>query len=379
MRGSLAVALAVVAAGCGCGESAETGNVGQRSDRPQDVVLHLRDLPRGYEYGDDTVCGAVSATEGEWPKLEPLFADERPNACFMELQWVWEGEPPYSRLVTSAAYVFGDAAGARRAYEARDEIALFTATLRVRERETLDLGDEAELLRGGGLNNPASGVVWRDGEILAAVVLEPAKDDAARELAEMQQERLEQPAKPSPQKPENDPELQLDDPTLELPVYWLGREFDPPGDVPPLELELATVGGTGPGQSVQLWYRVGGGVADTVTLDTWEPDAWERFRRTRLGRLIWDSPCARKKTIPVNGGRAEIFQGYGEPKPVEPPCPKRSLDRVLAHVYYDEVVVAVNMPYCYDCARPEPRPSPYETVEATETLVRSLRLQTPRR
>lgn len=369
----------MVAAGCGGGEPAETaGNVGQRSDRPQELVLRLRDLPRGYEYGDDTVCGAVSASEGEWPKLEPLFAEERPHACFMELQWVWEGEPPYSRLVTSAAHVFADAAGARRAFETRDELALFTATLRGREREALNLGDEAELLRGGGLNNPASGVVWRDGKVVAVVVLEPAKDDAARELAEMQQERLEQPGKPSPQELENDPELQLDDPTLELPVYWLGRTFDPPGDLPPLELELATVGGSGPGQSVQLWYRVGGGVPDTVTFDIWEPDAWERFRRTRLGRLIWDSPCARKKTVPVEGGRAEIFHGYGAPNPVGSPCPERPPDRVLAHVYYDEVVVVVNMPYCYDCARPEPR-APYETVEATETLVRSLRLRTARR
>jgi len=67
------------------------------------------------------------------------------------------------------------------------------------------------------------------------------------------------------------------------------------------------------------------------------------------------------------------------PAPGSPPCPKRPPDRVLARVYDDEVVVAVNMPYCYDCARPEPRPSPYETVEATETLVRSLHLRTPRR
>jgi len=304
--------------------------------------------------------------------LKPLFAEERPDACFSELQWVWKGDPPYSRTVTSAAYVFEDEDGARRAYEAREEIALFTASLGVREQEALDLGDEAELVRGTGLNNPASGIVWREGNVLAVVAVEPGNNDAARELAAMQQERLEHPAEPSPQELGNDPELELDDPTLALPVHWLGRTFDPPGDLPPLELELASVGGPGPGQSVQLWYRVGGDVPDTATLDTWEPEAWERFQRTRLGRLVWDSPCARKKIVPVEGGRAEIFEGYGAPNPVEQPCPDRPPDRVLAHVYYDDVVVAVNMPYCYECARPDPRRSPYQTLKATETIVRAL-------
>lgn len=380
MRASLAVALAVMTAGCAGGESAETTrNTAERSAGPQQLVLRPGDLPRGYAYGDDTACGPPSATEGEWPALQPLFANERPNACRMELGWAWSGEPPYSYGLTSAAYVFDDAAGAGDAFEARDELALFTATLHVRERETLDLGDEAELLRGGGLNNPASGVVWRDGNVVAVVVVEPAKDDAARELATVQQELLERPATRPPPEREDDPEIELDDPALELPVYWLGRKFDPPAELPPLELDLAAVGGTGPGQSVQLWYDVGGGISETVTFDTWEPEAWQRFRRTRLGRLIWDSPCALRKVIRVEGGHAEIFHGYGAPHPVEPPCPKRPPDRVLAHVYYGEVIVAVNMPYGYEGARPEPVPSPYETVEATETLVRSLRLRTPRR
>jgi hypothetical protein len=281
--------------------------------------------------------------------------------------------------VTSAAYVFGDADGARSAYEARDELARYTGALYVRERETLALGDEAELLRGAGANNPASGVIWRDRKVVALIVLEPGTDESARELAAKQQERIEHPPEPGPKPPASDPELQLDDPALELPVYWLGRRFDPPGELPPAELELATVGGSGPGQSVQLWYRVGGDVPDTLTLDTWEPDAWARFRRTRLGRLVWDSPCARQEIVPVAGGRAEIFHGYGAPNPVQRPCPARPYDRVLAHVYYDDVVVAVNMPYCYECARPDPRPSPYTTAEATEVVVRSLILRTPRR
>jgi hypothetical protein len=50
---------------------------------------------------------------------------------------------------------------------------------------------------------------------------------------------------------------------------------------------------------------------------------------------------------------------------------------VIAHVYYRDVVVAVNMPYCYTCARPTGS-NPYNTVEGMEMLVRSLRIRTPR-
>jgi hypothetical protein len=39
---------------------------------------------------------------------------------------------------------------------------------------------------------------------------------------------------------------------------------------------------------VQLWYRLAGDIPGTLTLDSWEPEAWERFRRTLLGRLVWD-------------------------------------------------------------------------------------------
>jgi hypothetical protein len=342
------------------------------SAAPQALVLRLGDLPRGYQYGDDSACGIASATEGDWPKLDPLFASERPDSCAMELEWVWAGRPPYSNGLWSAAYRFHSDEAAHRAFEARDELASFTGDLGVKRREPFQLGDEAELLRGRGLNNPASGVVWREDEIVGVLVVEPAKDDAARKLARKQQQRIERPSPVSPQELENDTELQLDDPTVKLPVYWLGRSFDPPGALPRLELELANVGGNGPGQTIQLWYRGG------VTLDTWEPGTWARFRRTLLGRLIWDSPCAHKKVVPVKGGRAEIFMGYGEPEPVGRPCPKRPRDRAIAHVYYDGLVVAVNLPYCYMCARPTGKPNPYNSVEGLETAVRSLRVRTRR-
>lgn len=337
------------------------------SANPAGLVLYRSDLPRGYQYGDDSGCGSASASEGDWPKLRPLLASERPDSCAMKLEWAWRTKPRYPPTITSAAYAFRGESGARRAFDARDELAEFTATLSVRSRTKMDLGDEAELLRGRGLNNSASGVVWRNDDVVAVLIVEPANDRAARLLAQKQQARIRQPFVPPPRQRANDPALELDDPSLKLPVYWLGRKLDPPGALPPLELEVANVGGNGPGQSIQLWYAGG------ITLDIWRPAAWARFRRTLLGRLVWDSPCVRKHVVAVKGGRAEIFHGYGTPKPLSKPCPQTAPDRTIAHVYYKKVVVAVNMPYCYACAAK--RPGPYNTVAGIEAAVRALRLR----
>lgn len=152
--------------------------------------------------------------------------------------------------------------------------------------------------------------------------------------------------------------------------------FDPGGGLPRLTLQEAVVLGTGPGNAVKLDYA---GAANNrfvgLTLDLWEPASWLRFRRTRLGRLVWDSPCARKTVVQLPDGHAEIYAGYGVPRPVEPPCPVKPLDRVLAHVYLNGVVVAVNMPYCYACAAGPPVRSPFETVAGMTAIARGLELR----
>jgi hypothetical protein len=156
-------------------------------------------------------------------------------------------------------------------------------------------------------------------------------------------------------------------------VYWFGRSFDAPGPLPKLRLAAATVLGTGPGDAVKLDY--GGtthGRVVGVTLDLWEPAAWARFKRTRLGRLVWDSPCAHETTVRLASGHAEIFAGYGASRPLARPCPATPPDRVLAHVYLPGVVVAVDMPYCYACAQAPSVRDPFETVAGMTAVARSL-------
>src|SRR5206468_12580158 len=131
-----------------------------------------------------------------------------------------------------------------------------------------------------------------------------------------------------------------------------------------------------PGNTIKLDYN---GVSQHrvvgLTIDLWTPDAWRRFRRTLLGRLVWDSPCARKTVVRVPRGRAEIFAGYGAPEPLRRPCPRRPPDRVIAQVFLPGVVAAIDMPYCYACARPGITPSPYETVAGMTAIARGLELR----
>jgi hypothetical protein len=368
VRCAVAAASLVLVAGCSNG-----GNATHVVD-PQAAVLRAADMSRGYEEGDDTFCGLAYTTEGNQPLLDRLFRHRPPKACVIELERVWNTSNGPPRSVTSAAYVFHDDDAARGGLRARNDLAAYTAGLDVRRTTDVELGDGAKLLTGRGLNAPAAAVVWRSGNVVAMLAVEPADDQAALMLAEQQEERIE--GKTKPGRTTDTVELQLDDPTLELPVYWLGRSFAPGGDLPRLSLQEAVVLGTGPGDAVKLDYGGAAGNRSVVlTLDVWQPSRWRRFRRTLLGRLVWDSPCVRKTVVQLPVGHAEIFAGFGTPRPLERPCPAAQPDRVIAHVYLDGVVVAVDMPYCYMCAAAPPVRSPYETVAGMTAVARGLELR----
>ncbi len=331
-------------------------------------MLRAGDLPRAYSEGDDTACGIATTEEGP-TELEQLFAQDHPRACVIELNRIWSPR----RTVTSAAFVFDDAAAAKRGFQARAVLLPYSASLEAAESQVMSLGDEARLVSGRGLNDPAVAVVWRRDNVVAILAVEPASGSTARRLATEQERRLEGRLAAKP--PRDSVELPLDDPALTLPVYWLGREFDAPG-LPTLRLAgAANVARSGPGNTVKLDY---GGVEPNrivgVTIDLWTPGAWRRFERTLLGRLVWDSPCARKTVVRLPAGHAEIYAGYGTPQPLQRPCPRRAPDRVIAHVYFGGVVAAVDMPYCYACARPS-TPSPFETVAGMTAIARGLELR----
>jgi hypothetical protein len=342
--------------GCG-GESSKTAD--PANSPLEAMMLRLSDLPKGFRYGDDAACGQVGTTEGSVPELDRFILETRPKACFGEFNRVYGGEPGQ---VQTALFRFDSDADAERAWERRKQLfgsygPIFITTERPR-------GEFIEF-DSRGLNNPGVGETWRDGSLVVAVYEEGLAGDQgrwfARDLAERQRRRIESPTKPV-ETQEDNREVGLDDPLIVVPIYWLGQEFAPE-DLPRLELYRGDhLGGAGPGNEVKIDYQ---GERAAVNLDLWKPDEWREFKTTRLGKMIWSGPCARRSELMVEGARAEIYGGYSKGCDGEP-------DHWLAHVYYPDVVVAVNMSYCYMCGG-RPASDPYNSRTGMEAVVRGLR------
>ena len=164
-----------------------------------------------------------------------------------------------------------------------------------------------------------------------------------------------------------------------MPPLWLGRTFDPPGSLPPLRLSevIGPLGpGGGPGNVLQLSYDVAGHAHGT-RLYIWKPAAWRQFRSTRLGRLVWNSPCARTTRSRARGRTIVVTQGYWS-TPKRRPCPARLFDYTFGHIHLRGSVVAADMPFCFACG-PNPNvDDPYESRKGIEAVARSLRVR-PRR
>jgi hypothetical protein len=391
--GSLLVWVAL----CAALVAAAPATAGARTD-PEDLVLRLADLADGYVVGDDGGCGSSFGREGTPPALVRLERRHRFNGCGIEFDEAWAAPGPRRPAgVESGAYVFRDPAGAAAAMRVGPSLLEFTvgASRRsfVRRPSSRPIGDEAvvletgDALAGGRPERPGVAVMWRSGRVLASVFeagLAGERGEAsALELAERQQARI---AAPTPLGPRDNDDLEvpLDDPRIAGLVHWLGRSYDPPG--PLGRLRLAEVYGSGPGWAVGLRYAGG------VWLGVWRPRAFARFKRTRLGRLVWHSPCARSSRLDSGDRRAVIWRGYGPPRgdpfpgsgPIRlapgiesGPCPKRSRDRVLAHVHLERVVVTVNIPICYFCVALLARDSPYNSVAGMRTVIRALQPRTP--
>jgi hypothetical protein len=215
--------LAVLVVGLGCGgESTKTADPAKSP--LEAMMLRLSDLPKGFRYGDDAACGEVGTTEGTVPELDRFIAETRPSACLGEFNRVYGGEPGQ---VQTALFRFDSDADAERAWERRKQLfgsygPIFITTERPR-------GEFIEF-DSRGLNNPGVGETWRDGALVVAVYEEGLAGDQgrwfARDLAERQRRRIESPTKPV-ETQEDDREVGLNDPSIAVPIYWLGKEFAP--------------------------------------------------------------------------------------------------------------------------------------------------------
>jgi hypothetical protein len=380
----LSTTLALTAGGLTACRGGSSGGRDFKRGEARLYVLAPRDLGRGYKYGDDSACGTFSPEE-ESEKFTDFVAETRPAACTAELEYIWGGarRTVVPRGVDSGAIVFDDEQDARRGMDVRQDLIRFVIGESPRAFTKLsDFGHEGVLFRNRGYDVPAgAGVLWRNGNMLAIVFAGGAglggekAPEVAVTLAHKQQARIEDPRPAAPQ--EDDPELPLDDPALDAPVYWLGRHFDPGGGLPSLGFSRAhTYGGSGgePTFTAELDY----GAEDAHTtyglkLEVFRPSAFKGFSRSLLGRVVRGTRCAEATRIELPHGRAIIWGGFA--KPTRPPCPDKAFDRYFAHVYLDGAVVTINHPWCiYPClANPRGIGDPYNTPRGLEAAARGLK------
>ena len=370
-------------AACGQGQ-AGSGEPFKRRDARL-YVLAPSDLGRGYKYGDDSFCGGFSPEEMS-KEFTDFVLGAKPVGCGAEIDYVWGGARTtvVPRGVESGAVVFDDEDDARRGMELREDLIQFVTGESPRDFSALpDFGHDAVLFRNGGFDVPVgAGVFWRNGNMLDVVFARASGLSAetarplALKLARQQQSRIENPKSAPPQ--EDDPELPLDDPALDAPVYWLGREFKPK-DLPSLTFSGAHTYGGARGEptfTAELDY----GNEDAhktygVKVLVFEPSAFRGFERSLLGRLVRDTPCSEATKVTLPQGHAIIWGGFA--KPTRPPCPSRPYDRYFAHVYLEGAVVTVNNPFClYPClAIPRGTGDPYNTPRGLEAIARGVRIR----
>lgn len=341
---------------------------------PAPLLLRLPDLPEGY--GRAVRCAEL-ALEGDdsVPRpLRELYERVHPRGCAVEFDRVWQAPSPSApSRVMSFAFSVADAADAAAMVDHARALAWQASRLPLdawaEQQAPAPVGDETRLLRTEtrlpllGLKVHGAVVVWRSGAVVGLVfgggqgAAEPADTEQALRLAAAQQARI---AAPAPVLPTDfdAAEVPLDDPSLDMPVLWLGRELSARDGRPALSLR-PTFGLIEPGARVQLDYGSRHRLA-TVRVSLWKP---RRLRRA-LRRELRDPSCVRRYDGGPAGIRATI---YGSSSFVGEHCehPPRRPSHYTAVAYFPGVAVTIDAEHW----------RAYDSPAGLRALLRALRLR----
>lgn len=374
----------------------------RRPTRQQDLILRLHDLSPGYlsvelqeEQGEQTLCSPLHRSRDNPPALERFVVRFLPKGCVGAYGrlFVVPGQPAGPIVVgTGVLPMVSDKAADAAWHVVPELLGRLTHDRRPRELAAPErIGSATRLFHPvaplrfypffGKIGPAASFLVWRSGNTLAVVMAIGESfdevDRAAVELAGRQQVHIRKPTRYT-RAERFDGEVSLDDPSLETPVYWLGRNFRPGRGLPdnrlfasfPLDGSEEEV----PGALLGVWYG-------QIQLYTWTQATWPQYAGTPAAHAIASWRCTKKKTIEIPGGYATIYGGY---KKNYRRCPDEPPKAFTARVYVGDLVVAVN-PIWVD---PVPDPpgfesppffietvNPYGSFKGMEAIVRTLRLR----
>jgi hypothetical protein len=234
--------------------------------------------------------------------------------------------------------------------------------------------DHSDLFETG--ETPSSFLVWRSGDAVAAIFVSgkdtTANDRAAVELARIQQGRIEAPTPYAPAE-QDSTEVALENPGLQVPVYWLGRSFAPGGDFPAMKL-VDTSSSTGPaGVRAGLFYEVHPDAprSEGLFVDLWSAKQWRSQTRGRPFPSSLRCPSVHKAGR-IRAGTA-ILRGF---EPYDRRCRDRRRRAWALRVRFGRVVAtAETVDLCATCA--QAGTGPYDSFKGMAAIARGLELRSP--
>ncbi len=356
-------------------------------------LLRLPDMPPGFVIGGENFCGQPR-DKSEWydlveqeehlpPTPQEAFIKKSGSVfCIVQFERLYRAAGTGATPLRLASFAFttpsvaAAAEGLALGPELIDET-LFTEGFDAGVAPPV--GEEARqfdtVLPGSRRFEGKAGVLlmWRQGRAIAGVfAVAPTAGvsaGAAATFAARQQSRILSPTAYGPGESEDLPTF-LENPEIDVPLYWLGPTFGGKGGRPTF-FEAAYPPGSWllpmPFRQLSVLYF------NFLKLDTWTRSGWAKFTRTATGRISSTWHCTRTRTVKLPHGHAVIYGSY---RKKETTCPSRPPEHFSAHVFLPGAVIAIG----------EPR-SPgslgegdgtFESWRGLESVVRGLRLWRPR-
>jgi hypothetical protein len=364
---------------------------------PTWLILRLSDLSLGYlnvaleeEQGDHVYCSRLTHPEDTPAKMARFVDRFHPRGCLgaYTLLYTPPGEEEGPELIGTGALPLRSDAAADAGWKVVPEMLgrlmrkpphEVKAKERVGSATRLFHTEAPRILKRTG--SKETFLVWRSGNTLAAVLVVGNSfaeiDRQAAALARLQDAHIRQPSRYTLAE-RFDGEVPLDDPKLNLPVYWLGRNFRPGGELPnnrlfdsyftgkaSRETHAKFVGAEAPGAPLTIRYA-------NIWLTTWTLANWRVFAGSDTAKAITSWKCTQARTIPLAEGTATIFGGY---KRNYERCPKGAPEAFTAWVDIGGVKVVVNSPPAPDFIETV---NPYGSFAGMEAILRSLALRPKR-
>jgi hypothetical protein len=355
-------------------------------------LLRLHDLEPGYSFfiapneGSEEVppkifCGRVKPADQQRKLKE--FLDAHPiGGCFTAyVRFFPVGDSQAGQFVGSGAVATASPGVAMAGMAVAPQLLshMFNDELPEEIPAPETIGDETRLFHIPDFpifledDSPSTLVAWRSGRVLATVFVQGG-DDAANDrealaLAQSQQRRIEAPT-PYLRSERYDREAGFANPSIKVPVYWLGRSLKPQGSLPPLHLAGALSAGGFfeglPGQKLGVYY------SHDVELATWTGAGWGKFTATRRGSQMIDWRCTKAKKASLADGSATLYAAYDRNYKT---CPDGAPTRYFAVAELGGAVVAVNLrPACVKCLGAYQK-DPYNTATGVMAILRGLQLR----